>query len=109
MNSRNVLPRRQKACVPRIVRHQKSSGQSTVEYLVVLLFGVMVLVMGEDPPIQKLGRALQEYYTDYSYAMSFSTMPNCFIEESKLGVTVKVDKCLDLKDPEWPIDISFDW
>lgn len=91
---------------------RRDRGQSTVEYLVVLMFGVMVLVTGEDPPIQKLARAIQEYYTDYSYAMSFSSMPNCFETASAsgagMGVTVTVDKCLDLKDPEWPIDVSFD-
>lgn len=94
----------------RRLSHARQRGQSTVEYLVVLMFGVMVLVTGEDPPIQKLARAIQEYYTDYSYAMSFSSMPNCYYEwsQSALGMTVNVDKCLDLKDPKWPIDVSFD-
>lgn len=91
---------------------KSARGQSTVEYLVVLMFGVMVLVTGNDPPIQQLARALQEYYTDYSYAMSFSSMPNCYESTGASGaghsVTVTVDKCLDLKNPEWPIDVSFD-
>ncbi len=87
---------------------RRERGQSTIEYLVVLMFGVMVLVTGDDPPIQKLARAIQEYYTDYSYAMSFASMPNCYWEQSGAGVTVTVDKCLDLKNPEWPIDVSFD-
>lgn len=91
---------------------RRTCGQSTIEYLVVLLFGVLVLVTGENPPIQRLATAIHEYYTDYSYAMSISSMPNCYTEQSGSGagttVTVTVDKCLDLNDPEWPVDVSFD-
>ncbi|HJV76475.1 MAG TPA: hypothetical protein VJ654_19820 [Noviherbaspirillum sp.] len=87
-------------------------GQSTVEYLVVLLFGVLVLVTGENPPIQRLASAIKEYYTDYSYAISVSSMPNCFIKEEAaaagITATVTVDECVDLKNPKWPIDVSFD-
>lgn len=87
-------------------------GQSTVEYLVVLLFGVLVLVTGENPPIQRLASAIKEYYTDYSYAISVSSMPNCFIkkegEAAGITATVTVDQCVDLKEPKWPIDVSFD-
>lgn len=96
----------------RALPRRHGTGQSTIEYLVVLMFGVMVLVTGNDPPIQKLARAIQEYYTDYSYAMSFSAMPNCYESAGAsgggVGVTVTVDKCLNLNDPEWPIDVSFD-
>lgn len=95
-----------------IRRLARARGQSTIEYVVVLLFGVLVLVTGDNPPIQRLAAAIQEYYTDYSYAMSISSMPNCYIEKSAgaggSSVTVTVDKCLDLNDPEWPVDVSFD-
>jgi hypothetical protein len=92
-------------------RQRKQAGQSTVEYIVVLLFGVIVLVSGEEPPIQKLALAIRDYYTDYSYAISISNMPNCFINKGASGaghsVSVTVDKCPNLSDPSWPIDVSF--
>jgi hypothetical protein len=87
---------------------RRMSGQSLIEYLVVLMVGVIVLVTGSDPPIQKLATAIREYYTDYSYAISISSMPNCFNSAGLGPVTVGVDKCIDLKDPEWPVDVSFD-
>jgi hypothetical protein len=83
-------------------------GQSFVEYLIVLMVGVIVLVTGSDPPIQKLATAIRDYYTDYSYAISISSMPNCFNSAGVGPVTVSVDKCIDLKDPKWPVDVSFD-
>lgn len=86
---------------------RKTAGQSLIEYLVVLMVGVIVLVTGTDPPIQKLATAIRDYYTDYSYAISISSMPNCFNSTGLGPVTVGVDKCIDLKDPEWPVDISF--
>jgi len=86
----------------------RQRGQSTIEYLVVLLVGVIVLVAGNDPPIQKLATAIRNYYTDYSFAVSVSSMPNCFNSAGMGPVSVSVDKCIDLKDPEWPIDVSFD-
>jgi hypothetical protein len=90
---------------------RRTRGQSLIEYLVVLMVGVLVLVTGDDPPIQKLAAAIQNYYTDYSYAISISSMPNCFITKSAgaagVSATVTVDKCLDLKKPDWPVDVSF--
>lgn len=86
---------------------RRNGGQSMIEYLVVLMVGVVVLVTGDDPPIQKLAAAMHEYYTDYSYAISFSSVPNCFVTAEAGPVTIGVDKCIDLKNPEWPIDITF--
>jgi hypothetical protein len=90
---------------------RKSRGQSTVEYLVVVTVGVIVLVTGSDPPIQKLALAIRDYYTDYTYAISISSMPNCFDSKgaSALGhsVTVTLDKCPNLSNPSWPVDVSF--
>jgi hypothetical protein len=95
---------------PPRARHMR--GQSLIEYLVVLMVGVIVLVTGDNPPIQRLATAIRDYYTDYSYAISISSMPNCFASASGgaggVSATVTVDKCLDLKDPEWPVDVSFD-
>ncbi len=93
--------------LPALVR-RRSAGQAMIEYLVVLMVGVIVLVTGNDPPIQKLATAIKEYYTDYSYAISIANMPNCYNVKSAAGVTVTVDKCLDLKEPKWPVDVSFD-
>lgn len=87
---------------------RKMRGQSIIEYVVVLMVGVIVLVTGTDPPIQKLATAIRDYYTDYSFAISVSSMPNCFNSAGVGPVTISVDKCIDLKDPEWPVDISFD-
>lgn len=92
----------------RAMTRRRTAGQSLIEYLVVLMVGVIVLVTGTDPPIQKLATAIRDYYTDYSYAISISSMPNCFNSVGLGPVTVGVDKCIDLKDPEWPVDVSFD-
>jgi hypothetical protein len=93
-------------------RARQMRGQSLIEYLVVLMVGVIVLVTGDNPPIQRLATAIRDYYTDYSYAISISSMPNCFASASGgaggVSATVTVDKCLDLKDPQWPVDVSFD-
>lgn len=91
-----------------LLRQRRMRGQSTIEYLVVLLVGVIVLVTGNDPPIQKLASAIRDYYTDYSYAISVSSMPNCFNSAGVGPISISVDKCVDLKDPEWPVDVSFD-
>jgi hypothetical protein len=97
---------------PQPLRARRMRGQSLIEYLVVLMVGVIVLVTGDNPPIQRLATAIRDYYTDYSYAISISSMPNCYASASAgaagVSATVTVDKCLDLKDPEWPVDVSFD-
>jgi len=90
-------------------RKRRSGGQSLIEYVVVLMVGVMVLVSGNDPPIAKLAGAIRDYYTDYSFAISIASMPNCFASADLGPVEIGVDKCVDLKNPEWPLDISFDW
>lgn len=97
-----------RASMHRTAVRRRISGQSLIEYLVVLMVGVIVLVTGSDPPIQKLATAIRGYYTDYSYAISISSMPNCFNSTGLGPVTIGIDKCIDLKDPEWPVDISFD-
>jgi hypothetical protein len=100
-----MMPRKKMMRMP---NRKKMSGQSFIEYLVVLMMGVIILVTGDDPPIKKLASAIHEYYTDYSYAISISSMPNCFNSASLGPVTVGVDKCIDLQSPQWPVDISFD-
>jgi hypothetical protein len=90
-----------------IALRRRMRGQSFIEYLVVLMAGVIVLVSGNNPPIQQLASAIRDYYTDYSFALSISSMPNCFTGGSAGPVTVTVDKCPDLQNPTWPVDISF--
>lgn len=92
----------------RAIARRRAGGQSLIEYLVVLMVGVIVLVTGTNPPIQQLATAIRDYYTDYSYAISISSMPNCFNSAGLGPVTVGVDKCIDLQDPKWPVDVSFD-
>ena len=97
----------QRARTMRMPRRKKMAGQSLIEYVVVLMVGVIVLVSGDDPPIQKLASAIHEYYTDYSFAISISSMPNCFASKDVGPVQIGVDKCIDLQNPEWPVDVSF--
>lgn len=92
----------------RLPQKHKSGGQSFLEYIVVLMVGVLVLVTGNDPPIAKLAGAIHEYYTDYSFAISISSMPNCFVSKDIGPVEIGVDKCVDLQNPQWPVDVSFD-
>lgn len=86
---------------------RKTGGQSTIEYVIVLLVGVIVLVVGNDPPIQKLAGAIRDYYTDYSFAISVSSMPDCFVTGNAGPVSAEADLCIDPKNLEWPVDISF--
>jgi hypothetical protein len=94
-------------------RRRGNRGQSTVEYLVVLMFGVIVLVTGTDPPIQKLALAIRDYYTDYTFALSISQMPNCYLSKGAsagpVSVSATLDKCVNLSNPSWPIDVSFSY
>jgi len=90
----------------RMPRRRRSGGQSLIEYVIVLMVGVIVLVSGDDPPIQKLAAAIQQYYTDYSFAISISSMPNCFTSKDIGPVTIGVDKCVDIKNPQWPVDVD---
>jgi hypothetical protein len=89
---------------------RRHRGQSTVEYLVVLMVGVIVLVTGTDPPIQKLATAIRDYYTDYSFAISISGMPNCFetagASAAGVSASVTLDKCVNISNPSWPVDMS---
>lgn len=87
----------------------KVGGQSFLEYIVVLMFAVIVLVSGSNPPIKMLATAIQEYYTDYSFAISVSAMPDCFIDKSAGPLAVSADLCLDAKNPQWPVSLSVDF
>lgn len=86
---------------------RKTPGQAMIEYLVVLTVAVIVLVAGSDPPIQKLAGAIRDYYTDYSFAISISSMPDCIKTAAAGPISAELDACPDLKNPEWPIEITY--
>lgn len=46
------------------------SGQSTVEYVVVLLLAVIVLVSGDPSPLERIFDAIKEAYERFTHAMS---------------------------------------
>ncbi|MCF8151452.1 MAG: hypothetical protein K9K30_01700 [Burkholderiaceae bacterium] len=68
-----------------------SLGQASIEYLVVLAFGVMVLLKPfsytdvsnpnapatEAPALQQLAKAVKDYHKHYTFAMSIATIPEC--------------------------------
>lgn len=47
-----------------------SRGQSLLEYTILLALIGLVLVIGEDSPLQALVRAIQGYYGRFTFAMS---------------------------------------
>jgi Flp pilus assembly pilin Flp len=47
-----------------------SSGQSLAEYTILLALIGMVLVMGEDSPLEVLFRAIQGYYGRFTFSLS---------------------------------------
>ena len=56
---------------------RRERGQSMVEYMVVLAFGVMVLTSGPGADvIEALTDVVNENYRGYSYAMSLSPLPD---------------------------------
>lgn len=107
MTPRMNRSRLQRSHARRPALHARMAGQSFVEYIVVLMFAVVILVTGENPPIQMLAAAIHEYYTDYTYAISISSMPNCFAGFDSSVVSVEVNACFDPDNMKWPVDITF--
>jgi hypothetical protein len=89
------------------------SGQSSIEYILVLALAVVVLTAGNDPPLAKLAAAVRDYFGHYSYAMSFAQPPDC-VQDKTIGgsgpggasasASATVDTCPDITNPSWPID-----
>jgi hypothetical protein len=90
----------------RAVPRRRQTGQSFIEYLAVTAFAVAVLASGSPSPLAQLSEAIQSYYTDYSFAISIASMPNCTISKSAAGASVTVDICPDLKNPSWPVSFT---
>lgn len=53
----------------------RQRGQSVVEYTVVLAFGFLVLIAGDDI-LQQMLETLHDNYEGYSYAVSLSDVPD---------------------------------
>lgn len=112
--------------------HRRSLGQASVEYIVVLAFGVMVLLQpfsNPDTPgqpaesvIKQVARAMKDYHTHYTYAMAIATIPDCDYEYSTSladwapaeiatifpdltypTATVGIDRCIDWQNPALPV------
>ena len=100
------------------------AGQASVEYIVVLAFGVMILLQpfsnpdtpGQpaEPVLKQVARAIKDYHKDYTYALAIAQIPDCdYTYETSLDqwasadvtkyfptmpnptLTVGVDRCLD--------------
>lgn len=55
------------------------AGQSTVEYVIVAAFSVLVLIEGGNTaPVQEVVVAMKNAYEGFTYALSFSTNLNIF-------------------------------
>lgn len=98
---------------PRRLRRPATAGQrgqSFVEYMVVTIFAVLLLVGSPDGSPSAIGllvSAVKKFYTDYTFALSISSIPNCTLTKDVSVATVTVDKCFDLQDPSWPIKVDF--
>jgi Flp pilus assembly pilin Flp len=49
---------------------QRPKGQSLTEYTILLALIGLVLVVGEDSPLEALFRAIQDYYGRFTFALS---------------------------------------
>ena len=71
MNSRNS---RMKSQV--FLRRHRQSGQSSVEYITVSAFAVIVLLVPDSSgtvAVVQLANAIKTYYNAFAYAISFSS------------------------------------
>jgi Flp pilus assembly pilin Flp len=57
----------------------RQRGQTSLEYFVVVAFGILVLIEGgKSSAIAQVTTALQDLFQGYGYAISFSTNLNAF-------------------------------
>lgn len=55
----------------------RQRGQSSMEYIIVTLFAVLVLIQGgPSSPINQIAGAMKEAYQGFAYAISYSTNLN---------------------------------
>ena len=101
---------------------RRSFGQASIEYLVVLAFGVIVLIKpfsdgsgAQAPALQQLATAVKDYHKHYTYAMAIAAIPDCDYQFAydkstdldgilKLTGTAAIDfdRCIDWGDPKVP-------
>ena len=55
---------------------RRQSGQSMVEYTVILAFGILVLTSGGSDRIVQLLDVINDLYSGYSYSISLSDTPD---------------------------------
>jgi Flp pilus assembly pilin Flp len=62
-----------------IASRSRQRGQTSLEYFVVVAFGILVLIEGgKSSAISQVTTALQDLFQGYGYAISFSTNLNAF-------------------------------
>ena len=50
-------------------------GQSSIEYIIVTVFALGLLFVGNPSPITRLMEALRTFSSDFSWAASVATLP----------------------------------
>ena len=63
----------------RIALRSRQRGQTSLEYFVVVAFGVLVLIEGgSSSAVSQVAGAMKDLYQGYAYAISFATNLNAF-------------------------------
>jgi Flp pilus assembly pilin Flp len=63
----------------RVARRSRQRGQTSLEYFVVVAFGILVLIEGgSSSAVGQVTGALKDLFQGYGYAISFSTNLNAF-------------------------------
>jgi Flp pilus assembly pilin Flp len=63
----------------RIARRSRQRGQTSLEYFVVVAFGVLVLIEGgSSSAVSQVVTSMKDFYQGYAYAISFATNLNAF-------------------------------
>ena len=79
----------------------RQHGQGMVEFIVVLVFGVMVLSIGPGGDVLlDLLAVMNDKYQGYSYAASLSTLP----DQDSLGAYLVDEDIVDPIDPNTLVD-----
>jgi hypothetical protein len=107
-------------------------GQASIEYIVVLAFGVMVLLKPfsysdvadpnaaktEAPALKQVATAIKDYHKQYTYALAIASIPDCDLSYSTssdqwtpaqfqgyfptINLTAGIDGCIDWQNPALP-------
>ena len=107
-------------------------GQASIEYIVVLAFGVIVLLKPfsysdvtnpnatktEAPALKQVATAIKDYHKQYTYALAIAAIPECdytYTTSSDqwtpaaiqtylptIDLTASIDRCIDWQNPALP-------